>query len=494
MYRILIGAFFHETNTFWPYPTGMAEFKKRNYYTGAAVLEKFRGTKTPLGGFIDVLGDAEVEIIPALAAIAEPYGKVTDEVVETVTTSFLRAIDAAGKIDGVLLQLHGAMVTRSDDDGEGAFLAALREKLGYDIPIVATLDLHADLSERMVNLATAFFPYREYPHADMYDRGVDAAHCILRTLRGDIHPVMRWQPTLILTSLIATSLKSYAPLRAAIDELYQDHRVLSANLLHGFYLADTADTRASALVVTDSAPELAQGGADALAAAAWENRVALSHIDTCTADEAICEAVASPGQPLLFADISDNPGIGSSCDGTHLLRALLAAGVQNVAYAEICDPETVEQCHRAGVGAAIPVRLGGKKDPTLLGEPICTSAYVKLLSDGCYRNRGPMHGGLMVDLHRSAVIVIDGISVIVGSIPTQCYDIEIFRSHGLMLEDYKLLVVKSSIHYRAAFAPYVKKMFSVAMPGALTLDPRMLRYVRCPHPLYPLDATEEVAK
>jgi microcystin degradation protein MlrC len=190
---------------------------------------------------------------------------------------------------------------------------------------------------------------------------------------------------------------------------------------------------------------------------------------------------------VVFADICDNTGAGSSGDGTKLLRAMLDAGVTNAAYAMITDAETVETCWKAGPGSYVDIRLGGKCAPDYLGEPIECRAYVKSLFDGRYTNKGPMQAGMEYDMKKSAVIEVGGISVIVGAIPKQPFDIEIFRSHGLTPSDFHILVVKSSVHYRASFGPHAAKMLPVDCPGILVIDPRQLDYQNVNRPIYPLD-------
>lgn len=486
MRRVIIGAVFHETNTFWPIKTGLEEFKKRNYFLDDVVIEKFRGTHTVLGAFIEVLQENGIEVIPTIAAIAEPSGPVTTGAIEQIKKDLFERCRAAGEVDGVLLSMHGAMVTEDNDDGDGEFLQSLRAVVGSEIPVVATLDLHANLTERMVKNSAALIPYREYPHADMYARGLDAANLMIRVLNGGVRPVMKYARRPMFTVLMETGGEICRPIMELSEEVRQQPGILNASVLHGFYAADTADTCLSSLVISDGDEALAQQMAERLADVAWEQRVKLGHLDTYTPKEAIAEAETMEGT-VVFADICDNPGAGSSEDGTHLLRALLEAGVKNVAYAMICDPETVEACIKAGVGNTVDIKLGGKKDPGQLGEPVCCTAYVKQISDGIYKNRGPMHGGLAVNLKKSVVIVVDGISIVVGTVPTQVYDVEIFQSHGLSLKDFEILVVKSSVHYKAAFGPHCKKAFSVECPGGLVVDPKNLNYKKCIRPIYPLD-------
>ncbi len=486
MKRILIGSMFHETNSFWPIHTGIEEFKKRDLLFGDDLTKKFRNTHTPLGAFIEVLEREGVEIVTTVAANAEPSGTVTKEAFELIKDTIIAACNNGEKIDGILLSLHGAMETEVVEDGEGCLLEEIRKVVGFDIPVVATLDLHTNLSQRMIDNADAFFPYREYPHSDMYDRGIEAANTMMRMLNDGLKPFMSWKQIPVLASLIATTSEKYQKISSVVNKSNEKEGVLSAALLHGFFMADTSDTMTSALVVTEESSDLAKEVAEEIANAAWENREVLGKLDAVECNDALGEA-KNTEETVVLADICDNPGAGSSCDGTHLLRALLENNVQKVAFALIFDPETVNQCHEAGVGSKIFVNLGGKLKPELLGEPICGEAYVKSLSDGVYYNRGPMHGGMKVDLKKTAVIEIDGITIIVSSIATQAYDTAIFESHGLTMSDFKILVVKSSVHYRAAFAPHASKLIPVKCRGALELDASRLSYKRKNKALYPLD-------
>ena len=490
MYRILIGCATHETNTFWPKPTGLQEFKNRTFLFGPEIPGRFRGTHSPLGAFIEALEAQDVEIVYSIAAGAMPSGTVTKEAFDFIRQYLVQSIQDAGHLDGILLQLHGAMETDEDEDGEGCLLEAVRTVAGRDIPVVATLDLHANISARMTACANAFFPYREYPHSDMYDRGLDAARAMMRMLDEGMKPAMCCRHVPVLASLVGTTLKEYRPIREVVDRCEATPGVLEATLAHGFFMTDARDAIPTALVVTDGDAALAEKLADEIAACAWKYRDVLAGFRSYTPDEAIPLADACDGLAIL-ADVCDNPGAGSSSDGTNLLRALLAHKVRRAAVAAICDAETVATCHAAGVGATIDIRLGGKTDPALVGEPIPCRAYVKTLSDGVYINRGPMSGGVKVDLQKSAVIVVDGVTIIVSSVPTQAYDIEIFQSHGLMLHDFKMLVLKSSVHFRAAFEPHSSHIFPVNCPGGVELDASKLPYRRRMKPLYPLETTSE---
>ncbi len=490
MYRIFIGSFAHETNTFWPGKTGLDSFRSRYCLDGEEVVKKFENTLTPLGGFIDVLNKYDAEGIYSVAASAEPSGYVTREAFEQVKGTLLKDLAAAGKVDGVLLALHGAMVAEHEEDGEGNILEAVRELTGRDVPVVVTLDLHANITKRMAENADVMIPHHEYPHVDGYDRSIEAAEMLMGMIRGELHPVIALRHPPILASLTETQTEVYRPIAEACNEARAIPGVLEATIAHGFFAADIADAGVTALVITDGDRQLADKVADDLADVAWGYRKTLSIIPTYTPEEAIEEAAKTEGLVVL-ADICDNTGAGSSGDGTKLLRAMLEAKVKNAAYAAITDPEVVEQCLEAGVGSFVDIRLGGKTAPEYLGEPIECRAYVKGLFDGRYINKGPMQAGMVFDMKKSVVIEVEGISIIVASVARQPFDIEVFRSHGLMPEDFHILVVKSSVHYRASFGPHAAKMLSVECPGILKIDPRQLDYRHVKRPIYPLD--EEIS-
>ena len=486
MYRIFIGSFAHETNTFWPSKTGIDSFRSRYCLAGEAIVEKFENTLTPLGGFIDVLKKYKAEGVYSIAASAEPSGYVTREAFEQVKTKLLNDLAAAGKVDGVLLALHGAMVAEHEEDGEGDILEAVRKLTGPDVPVVVTLDLHANITKRMVENADVMIPHHEYPHIDGYDRSLEAAEMLMGMIKGELHPVIALRHPPLLASLTETQTEAYRPLAEACNDARSVPGVLEATIVHGFFAADIADAGVTALVITDGDGELADKLADKLADTAWKYRKTLSIIPTCTPEEAIEEASKTEGL-VVFADICDNTGAGSSGDGTKLLKAMLDAKVKNAAFAAITDPEVVEQCLKAGVGSFVDIELGGKTAPEYLGDPIRCRAYVKGISDGRYINKGPMQAGMIFDMKKSVVIEIDGISVIVASVARQPFDIEVFRSHGLTPEDFHILVVKSSVHYRASFGPHAAKMLSVECPGILKIDPRQLDYRNVIRPIYPLD-------
>lgn len=486
MYRILVGQFTHETNTFSPFPTGLECFRERGYVTGQAVIDICKKANTICGGHIQTLLRCDdVEIIPSVMASAIPSGAVTREAVETVLADMLAPIKGQ-KIDAVLLALHGAMCSELDDDADGYILEHIREAVGKDAVIAVTLDLHVNLSKRMLDVTDILIPFLSYPHSDMYERGLQTADLLMKTLRGQIHPVMTQIQIPLVPALIDTNEPPYAAMKQVITEQSSLPGVLYANMTHSFYMADTADTRASALVITDGDPELGKQAAQKIYDTAIANREKLVTVDTCTFEEAYEDAMKRKQFPVVFADVCDNPGAGGTCDAPHILKKLLAVGAKNALYGMIVDPESALQCHAAGVGATVTLKLGGKSAPSVTGEPAEVTGYVKFLGDGDHVHYGPMHTGKLTHLGKTAVVVIDGVTVVVASQRTQVYDLALFVSNGIDPALFDIIVMKSTIHYRAAVQGLSRKNYSVSGPSLYTLNIGDLHYQKLLPGTYPV--------
>ncbi len=483
MKNILIAEFRLECNRSSSSPTDEAAFRDRRYLFGDEIPPMYRGVKDDMGGFYSVFGDLpDFTLVPVLALNACPGGPVTDDVFDMVRTKLLDAITP--ETDGILLALHGAMVTDTYEDGEGALLEALRQKVGPHMPIMASLDLHCNLTRQMLQNATALFPCDYYPHTDGFDAGVRAAECMRDTLLGKIKPVMAGKILDMLLPLMPTAEKCFAPFLQRAQALRRAPGMLNANIVHGFFHADIREMGLAVLTVTDGDPVRAQAEADALAQSLWEARHTLVRSFT-PLDEAIDRAAQIPGT-VTFADVSDNPGAGGTGDGTHMLRRLLERGVQDVVFSLICDPETVRQAQAAGVGATVDVVLGGKVTPELSGEPIREKAYVRALTDGRFVSRDYQPGTKM-NLSACAVLEIRGIRVIVSASRAQPWDLNLARSCGLSPEDYKILAVKSSVHFYASHSKVSQETFYIELPALApqTPGPFPFRHVR--RPIYPLD-------
>ena len=336
--------------------------------------------------------------------------------------------------------------------------------IGADVPIMASLDLHANVTEKMAQLATALIPYEEYPHVDTYATGKVAAQLLRDTLKGKIKPVMAYRHLPHLMPLFPTERPEIRPLYDLTHEMQTRPGALCVRFTHGFFASDIAELGMAALAITNNDPALAEQIADELIAAIDTEKDKL-HEEYLTLDEALDLALQPGDGPIVIADTSDNPGGGGLANSTHILRRVLERKMTGCVFAMIADPKSVTICEKAGAGAQVDLQLGGWSDPKYSGGPLAVNATVRSLSDGWYTRKGPMNNGTQVCMGPTAVIEIAGNLVIVTTHPFQPYDLELVRANGIIPEDQKLLVVKSSIHYRATYGSVARQMIPVPMPG-----------------------------
>ncbi len=490
--RILSGGVQHETNTFAITPTTLADFQRdsgcgHDFAGGDAILDLYQKTGTIHGGYIDAAEQIGVELVPLLVCRAQPAGAVTADTFDSLLTLFLDRLDRSEPFDGVALDLHGAMVTEQHEDAEGAFLAAVRERVGPQVPVVVTLDLHANITRQMAELADAIIGYDTYPHVDMRERGQEAIEFLVRTIRGDIQPVQAYRqlPLITLPPMQCTLREPMQGLIRDLSLLEQQPGVLTATVSMGFPFADIADAGVSVLVTADGDPDLAEQKVDELARRLWQLRDELQP-DLTPIEDVIRFVDQHDDGLVIVADGSDNPGGGAPCDGTVALRAIIEAEVPGAVVGILHDPETVEQAHAAGVGATIDARIGGKTDDRH-GTPVETKAYIRTLSDGRFIHRGPMNNGLPGDFGRMAVLVVGDVELVVATHRKQLLDAEMLRIVGISPEQRRLLVVKSAVHFRADIGPLAAHIFDADTPGIHRPDFSTISYRKLRRPIYPLD-------
>jgi microcystin degradation protein MlrC len=477
----------HETNTFSTVSTDRAQFEARHLHYGGEILETFRGTGTCLGGMIEAAARHGATLVPSVAAAASPAGRVTRDVYEHVKARVLADLRAAGRLDGVLLDLHGAMVPEGVDDGEGDLIGAVRQVVGPDVPIAVTLDFHANLGADTVRGADLLHGYRTYPHVDMAERGVEAAERLIDMLRGRIRPTAAWRKPPLLPPLGSQSTLR-GPMRRLYDladELEQDPRVVSISIFAGFPFADIPDAGLGVYVVTNDDRGLAEALAERLARAAWERRHEFVHA-ALPVKEAVARAMAAEGGPIVLADMADNTGGGAAGDGTEILRELCRVGARSAVVACLWDPAAVGACAKAGPGARLTLRIGGKVDDRH-GAPLEVTGTVRTLSDGRFVHKGPMMRGLPGRLGTTAVLDVDDVKVILISYRWQTLDPEMLRFVGLDPLGEKILVLKSTIHYRAAFEPIAREIIEVDAPGLSSSNLGRFDFKRIRRPIFPLD-------
>src|SRR5262245_13754338 len=479
--------FSHETNTFSTIPTDRRQFEARDLRYGGEILEAYRGTGTCLGGMIDAASDHAIALVPSIAAAASPAGLVVKAVFAETKARLLGDLSAAGPLDGVLLDLHGAMVPEGLEDGEGDLLGAVRELVGPQVPVAVTLDFHANVSDAMVRHATLLHGYKTYPHVDMAERGREATLRLADVASGRLRPTVALRRPPLLPP-IAGQLTTRGPMRRLYDlaeAMEREPRVVSISIFAGFPLADIHDAGLSVYVVTDDDPALAERLADELTAEAWTRRREFIHAAAPVA-EAVARAQAIDGRPVILADIADNTGGGAGGDTTEILRELLRVGARGATVACLWDPAAAQACVAAGVGATITVEVGGKIDPSH-GAPLTVTGRVRTLSDGRFVYKGPMMRGLEGRVGPTAVLDVNDVKIILISHRRQALDPEMIRFVGIDPLAEKILVVKSSIHYRAAFEPIARAILEVDAPGLSSSNLGRFAFTRVRRPIFPLD-------
>jgi microcystin degradation protein MlrC len=485
--RVFVAMFAHETNTFSTIATDRRQFEARDLRYGGEILEAYAGTGTCLGGMIDTARERGVTLLPSVATAASPAGLVTRDFYDDIERRILTDLRTAGPLDGVLLDLHGAMVPHGLEDGEGHLLRHVREAVGPRVPIAVTLDFHANVTREMVREATLLHGYKTYPHVDMAERGREATERLLDVATGRTRPtVAHRQPALLPP--IGAQQTARGPMRrllAMAEKMERDPAVVSVSVFAGFPLADIRDAGLSVYVVTDNDQALADRLADELADTAWTHRQEFVH-HALAVEDAVAAALASDGRPVVLADMADNTGGGAAGDTTALLRELLRVGARPSTVACVWDPEAAAACVRAGVGATVTLGVGGKIDPRH-GAPVTVSGRVRTLSDGRFVHKGPMFRGLEGRLGPTAVLDVDGVKIILISLRWQTLDPEMLRFVGIDPLGERIIVVKSTIHYRAAFEPIARRIIEVDAPGLSSSNLTRFAFTRVRRPIFPLD-------
>ncbi|HIE52784.1 MAG TPA: M81 family peptidase [Armatimonadetes bacterium] len=484
--RIAVGGLMHESNTFAPQLTTMADFEQGRLDEGEAVLSRWAGSDSEVQGFLDAAERNDFTLVPTFFAWAMPAGPVAERAYQGLLERLRRRIAEAQPVDGVLLALHGAMVTESDFDPDGTTLAAVRDLIGPEVPLVATLDLHANTTPRMVEQADLLVAYQTYPHLDLRACGRRAGDLLARILSDRLRPTMvRVHPPLI--TVPQKQVTAEPPLRdllALADHYEHQPGVVSISIVPGFAYADVPEVGFSVIVVTNDNLPQAQAIAEDLADLAWCRR--REFIPECLeVAEAVKQALAEPRGPVVLADVGDNVGGGAPGDGTVLLRELLAQGAQN-AVVLLADPEAVAQACTAGVRRTVKLEVGGKTDE-LHGEPVRIRGYVRLLSDGRFVNRGPLRDGLAEDQGRTAVLECDGVTLVLTERKMPMWNRQQLRSLGIEPRRQKIIVVKGAIAHRAAYGPIAARLIDVDTPGLTPLNLRRLEFKHAHRPLFPLD-------
>jgi microcystin degradation protein MlrC len=490
--RIVAAMMKHETNTFSPVATDLRRFGQRGLTRGLSVVDTYAQSNTPLGAFIALARECGADLVTPIAAEAPPSGPVARDAYEEIVGAIVDAVDRG--CDAVMLDLHGAMVAENCDDGEGELLARIRAARP-GVPIAVALDMHCNLSHRMVAHCDAMIGYKTYPHVDMRSVGTQIGRVLLDKLARRADPVMVWGriPLLAQTLRMGTADRPMGPIQAAARAA-ETGVVRAATLFGGFPLADIAEAGVSAVVVADRDRAAAEAVRDDLLAQAWAARAAFVYAhrnlaDTVAAANRLQNAIPT-GRPVVLLDHADNVASGGTADVMDVIAEVLRQGLPDVAMAAVCDPSAVAAMRAAGVGARISLHLGGRTAMPSIGQapaPLALTGTVAALSDGRWRIEGPMYTGLMADAGPSAVLDVGRMKIVVVTHHHEPFDLGIFTSNGIDPRAQRYLLLKSRIHYRAGFAPLASQTFTCDGTGVTTSDNAALRFAKVTRPVFPLD-------
>lgn len=484
--QVAIGLVFHESNTFFSVPMTMEKFREKDLHFGADIPAHWTGTATEMGGFLEGARHHAFKVIPTLAAWGMPAGPLTAETFEELSTSLVSRLKDAGRLDGVLLSLHGAMVAEGYPDADGELLRRVRQAIGPATPLVVTLDYHANVTVEMINWPDAMLGYDTYPHIDQQERGLEAATILQQMLQNGLHPKLAFVRRPLLPHILC-QLTDEAPMSEAIamaHELEQDPEILSISVAAGFPYCDVPDAGLTVYAVARHDVGAAERAAEQIAEFVWSRRGEFQK-SLPDARAAVHQSIEVSKGLTLLADVGDNLGAGTPGDGTVILAELLKQNAQD-ALVLLCDPEAVAEAVNAGVRGRVHLKVGGKTDREH-GDPIEIDGTVLTLSDGLFKNIGPMRDGIVDDQGRTAVIRAAGVLVVVTERRMPMWNLEQLRSLGIEPTRLRIIVVKSAIAYRAAYLPIADRVLEVDTPGLAAADIRRYTYHHLRRPIYPLD-------
>jgi microcystin degradation protein MlrC len=482
---VAIASLQQETNTFSPVGTRYRDFDP---VFGAGALDRHAGKPTEMGGFIDVLRRSGKRPVPLCAAWAITANRLARKDFLRFVAEFSRRLAGCGRPEALLLAMHGAQAADGEDDVTGCVLQRARRILGKSVPIAVTLDLHANVTPRMVEHADVIVGYQTYPHVDLYETGQKAARLALRMAQGRLKPAMalRKLPLIVPAETMPTTS---GPMRRLIDRATRLESTGQAESVSVFGVQpwlDVRDMGCSVVVVTSGDPDASERHASVLARRFWNARKEFD-VRLTPVREAIRRALRVPGGPVVLAESSDSTGSGSPGDSTGVLRELVAANLPEPSTIFVVDPGAVAQAMRAGVGNSLALDVGGAFDRKN-SRPVRLRARVRLLSDGRWQPtiRG-YSAGTEVAMGRTAVLEAGSVRILVSERSAMTLDPELFRSHGIEPCRTKIVVVKSPAGFRAAYEPIAKAIFIVDTPGVSTANLQTLLFRRVPRPIYPLD-------
>jgi microcystin degradation protein MlrC len=490
--RLLLAMMKHETNTFSPVATDLARFSRSGAGapdSGASAIAAYRGTGTVTGAYIEIAEREGADFELVLAADAWPSGPVEDDAYEAMCGTILNAVNRGGW-DGILLDLHGAMVTKSLEDGEGTLLKRIRA-IDPTTPIAVGYDMHANVYAEMVECADVVAGYQTYPHVDMHATGLRAGNALVRMIRGQAKPTTAWGRLPMLPHVMrqGTDDEPNRSLQARCREMESQGAALCASLFVGFPHADITNAGLSVVVTTDGDPALAARLRDELLDRAWAARADFVY-KLEPLEQSVARAKAMTDGPVFLLDHYDNAASGGPMDTTRVLAEIVRQELDGVAAFGIFDPEAVRQCIAAGIGATVTLPIGAKQKLPMCpepSEPIVVTGRVKIISDGKFRARGPMAAGTRQDMGHAVVLDTGRVEVVLFSRHVEPFDVNTLLSVGIDPLQKRYVMLKSRIHWRAGMRPLAKAVVECAGVGVCPSDYSQHRFTRLRRPMYPLD-------
>ncbi len=486
-FRVGIIGIAHESNTFLKKPTTLEDFQNSVATRGEKIRDSYGTAHHEITGFLQTLDEAGIEAVPLFYANTTPGGMITEGVIDALWNMAQAELDAAGKLDGFLVAPHGAAVDATHGDMDGWWLTELRNKVGPDIPIISTLDPHANVTQKMIDACDVSITYRRNPHLDQRQRGVEAAELMVKTLRGEIKPTqaVSLPPFAINIERQLTDADPCLSLQNKVQEIRDRPKVLTASVILGFPYADVPEMGSGFIVATDNDATLAAQYAQELTDYLWEHKEDFRGV-MISVDEAIDQAIAAP-KPVALLDMGDNVGGGAPADSTIILHALQQKGGLK-SFVCLYDLESVQQALRTKPGDRIHLVMGGKTDP-LHGEPFEADVTVRSFHEGKYREMEARHGGGTYKDMGQAVVVDtdDGITILLTSRRHSPFSLQQLISCNIDPLAFDVIIVKGVHAPVAAYAPVCPTLIRVNTPGFSTADMDQLEYKNRRKPLFPFE-------
>ena len=488
--RIAIAKIFQETDTFSPVLYTLDDFQRFGIFYGEEILERFKDIGE-LGGFISVAQTQPetITLLPIINATAWAGGRLKSEAFQFLSDSLINGLEKAEPFDGILLSLHGAMCAEDIDDCVGYLLGEIRRNIGQDIPIIVTLDHHANITKEIIKNVDGLVGYRKCPHTDTFETGVRAANLLFKILRREVSPKIAWKKIPMITP-IDKFLTDEPPLLdwfSVADKYASLDNVLSISQFPVQPWLDVNELGWSTVVITDRDIKLAEELAEKLSDIAWEMRKEFFSATLVPPSEAIREANNAKQGPIIIADGSDNMNSGAPGDSTCLLKEMLAQSIDCIAYITIVDPEAVEMAINAGYGSQVTLTVGGKRDH-IFSSPVEITGRVCKISRGEILSTG--HLPIKFDMGRTVLFEIGSIKLVISEYPGPSHEPNVYRHLGLDPEKAKIVVVKTPVGFRVAYKSISKNAIIADTPGLSTPHLEVLPYSRIPRPIFPFDPIE----